>query len=339
MQEVLDHLWVRFRQIADDGSQIDLQVWTNYLAFDVVSQLGMGGPIGFIDDGDSKGIMHAVHQIFYVAASAGHIPGKMMFLQWPSVQAVADLLGGAQGFKLFREWSTRQVRSRMAEEPQKDSSRGKDLLDHFISMKEPDGREATEPSVMAEVGNLIGAGADTAAVGMAVVLGQLVEHPDDLARLRQEVDKAYDELALSGQESAGLSLREMEKLPFLSACIQEATRLCPSIVWQLPREAPEAGITIAGYYIPPGAALGMSPMAHNRSKEIFGDDADEWRPQRWLPTVDQDGKPTKSERQRRMEKYNVTVSYSHVFPRPKLAPDPPDSELLVPHVEKLTVLI
>lgn len=263
--------------------------------------------MGFIDDGDKHGILSAVHQIFYIQAAAGYMPGQMMFLQWPSVQALADLLGGAGGFKRFNKWSERQIKNRMAEE-QEDSKRGRDLLDHFISMKEPDGKKATQPSVMAEVGNLIGAGADTAAVGIAVVLGQLVEHPDDLATLRREVDEAYEALAASGQESAELNLREMERLPFLSACVQEATRMCPSIVWQLPREAPESGITIAGHYIPPSATLSMSPMAHNRSKEIFGDDADEWRPQRWLPVGDQlEGK---SERQRRMEKYNVTVSYS-----------------------------
>lgn len=319
VQQVLDHLWDRFRQFANDGQAIDLQVWTNYLAFDVVSQLGMGGPIGFIDDGDKHGIMSAVHQIFYVQAAGGYIPGQMLFLQRPSVQAIGELLGADQGFKRFQVWSNRQVKGRMAESPEKESQRRRDLLDHFISMKEPDGQKATELSVMAEVGNLIGAGADTAAVGMAVVMGQLVEHPDDLARLRREVDEAYEALATSGGGSAELSLRELEALPFLNACVQEATRLCPSIVWQLPREAPEAGITIAGHYIPPGVALGMSPIAHNRSKEIFGDDADEWRPQRWIPAGEQvEGKATKSERQRKMEKYNVTVSYNLPRPPPKL---------------------
>lgn len=122
----------------------------------------------------------------------------------------------------------------MAEGPapqQRESKGGRHLLDHFISMKEPDGRQATEASVMAEVGNLIGAGADTAAVGIAVVLGQLAEHPGDLATLRREVDEAYESLATSGRsENAELALRELEALPFLSGCVHEGTRLCPSIV-------------------------------------------------------------------------------------------------------------
>lgn len=280
----------------------------------------MGGPLGFIDGGDTMGLMRAVHQIFYTQAAVGYMPGQMKCLQWRSVQLIASLLGKADGFRVFSEWSRRQIKSRMDEGPHKDPDRPRDLLDHFISMKEPDGRDATAPSVGAEVGNLIGAGADTAAVGMAVVMAQLVEHPEDQTRLRQEVDEAYEKAGLSGQDSAQFSLRELERLPFLNACVQEATRLCPSIVWQLPREAPEAGITIAGHYIPPGATLGMSPMAHNRSKEIFGDDADEWRPQRWLPAGEQvEGKATKSERQKRMDKYNVTVSGActlNQFPTP-----------------------
>ncbi|KAJ0123947.1 hypothetical protein J7T55_012419 [Diaporthe amygdali] len=310
VQEVFDHLWRKFRQFAKDGQEIDLQVWANYLAFDVVGKLGMGGPIGFIEGGDTKGILHAVHQIFYVAASSGYLPGQMLWLQWPFVQIISDFFGAAQGFKLFQEWSKGQVRSRIAEGPPKSSQRPRDLLDHFISMKEPDGQSATEPSVLAEVGNLIGAGADTAAVGIAVVMAQLMERPEDLERLRREIDDAYAKVDLSSEDSTGLGVRELEKLPFLNACVQEATRLCPSILWQLPREAPEAGITIAGHYIPPSATLGMSPIAHNRSKEIFGDDADEWRPQRWVPAeVHGDGVATKSDRQRKMEKYNVTFGY------------------------------
>lgn len=311
VQQVLDHLWGRFRQFAQDGQEIDLQVWANYLGFDVVSQVGIGGPLGFIDNGDATGLLRSIHQIFYIKGSFGYLPGQMQFLQWPMVQALIKRLGGPKGPELFRVWRMEQVRSRMKEDPDKASERGRDLLDHFISMKEADGSPATERSVLAEIGGLVGAGADTAAVGIAVVLGQLMEHPDDLVTLRREVDTAYHELARTGRrDPSDLGLREMERLPFLNACVQEATRLCPSIVWQLPREAPKTGITIAGHYIPPGATLGMSPMAHNRSKDIFGDDADEWRPQRWLPQGEgTDGQAAKSEQQRKMDKYNVLFGY------------------------------
>jgi cytochrome P450 len=45
---------------------------------------------------------------------------------------------------------------------------------------------------------------------------------------------------------------------------------------------PPEGITIQKYFIPGGAHVSMSPWAMNRSKEVFGDDANVWRPERWL---------------------------------------------------------
>jgi cytochrome P450 len=53
-------------------------------------------------------------------------------------------------------------------------------------------------------------------------------------------------------------------------------------MFQLPRYVPPEGVTIAGSFIPGGYAVSISPRSHNRLKEIFGEDADEWRPERWL---------------------------------------------------------
>jgi cytochrome P450 len=64
--------------------------------------------------------------------------------------------------------------------------------------------------------------------------------------------------------------------------VKEAGRIFPSIVYQIPRYAPPEGVTIAGYAIPPATPVGISARSMNRSKEIFGQDANEFRPERWL---------------------------------------------------------
>jgi cytochrome P450 len=56
----------------------------------------------------------------------------------------------------------------------------------------------------------------------------------------------------------------------------------PSIVYQIPREVPAEGINIAGFDIPPGTPAGISALSFNRSKKIFGEDANEFRPGRWF---------------------------------------------------------
>lgn len=308
VQDVLDLVWDRFRQFAEEGQEIDMQLWTNYFAFDTVGQLGIGRKIGFIEGGDSMGLLSWIHQFFYVSSVFGYIPSQMLFLQWPAVHAVMKLFGGPTGINAFGTWNVEQI-SRRKNEILDDKRHEKDMLDHFIAMKEADGRDAELPSIMNEIGAFIGAGADTAAIGIAAIIAQLMAHPDDLARLRREVDAAYARLGVSDKSDVGvLSESEAAKIPFLQACVKEATRLCPSIVWQLPREAPEEGITIAGYYIPPSATLSISALAHNRCKQIFGDDADEWRPQRWLAGPDQLGQGEKPEEVKKMERYNTTVS-------------------------------
>ena len=169
-------------------------------------------------------------------------------------------------------------------------------------MKEPDGSNVPLPGILIEGGNLIGAGADTTAVGIAVVLGELLKRPKDYARVQKEVDAACTNNGIS--EVAGLTYLVAEKLPFLNACVKEATRLTPSILWQLPREAPVEGITIAGHYIPPSATLSMSPIAQNRCESIFGNRADEWQPDRWIL----ESGISSPEQIRQMDKFNVTVS-------------------------------
>jgi len=48
------------------------------------------------------------------------------------------------------------------------------------------------------------------------------------------------------------------------------------------KEVPPEGDTINGQFIPGGTRIGQNFLAVQRSKDIFGDDADLFRPERWL---------------------------------------------------------
>lgn len=83
-------------------------------------------------------------------------------------------------------------------------------------------------------------------------------------------------------EGRDISFKDAENLPYLSAIVRESTRLHPSIQYQLPRYAPKGGVQIGSHHFKEGTICGISPASMNRSKEIFGDDADEWKPERWI---------------------------------------------------------
>lgn len=50
----------------------------------------------------------------------------------------------------------------------------------------------------------------------------------------------------------------------------------------LPRLVPEGGFQVAGKYLPAGTVIGANPWVIHRNKEVFGDDVDAFRPERWM---------------------------------------------------------
>jgi len=122
-----------------------------------------------------------------------------------------------------------------------------------------------------------GAGADTTSIGIRNCLYFLAKSPKHYHQVQAEVDEFVEK---SGSTEP-ISYLDTQKLPVLKAIIKEATRLRPSIVFNLPRHAPE-NFTVRGHYIPPGTPVGISPAAQNRDRDIWGDDADTFRPERFL---------------------------------------------------------
>ncbi|KAI5360640.1 putative cytochrome P450 [Septoria linicola] len=302
IQGIADVLWQKLHDLAAQGETVNVGDWTNYFAFDVVGKLGLGDSLGLVEHGrDVNDIVRSVHGFFYISSNLGYLPGQKIWIENPLSQALSAILAPAWmlGFPKFSTWLGKQVADRMSEGEVK--KRVPDMLDRFIEMKDPDGEQVRYPGVLVEAGNLLGAGGDTTAIAMAVVVGQLLVHPEMYRRVQDEIDGEY----CKHEDDWKLDYRSAEALPWLHACIKEGTRMCPSILWQLPHEAPAEGIEIAGFDIPSTATLSMSTISQNRCKDIWGDDADEWRPSRWI--VGEDG--TTPEYLREIEKYNVLFGY------------------------------
>lgn len=75
---------------------------------------------------------------------------------------------------------------------------------------------------------------------------------------------------------------ESIQLPLLCASIKEGMRLHPSVGLTMPRIAPKGGMTLCNQYIPEGYSVGMNGAVVHYDKSVFGADADQFRPQRWL---------------------------------------------------------
>ena len=112
---------------------------------------------------------------------------------------------------------------------------------------------------------------------MRTCLFYVCRHPEVYHKLQKEIDDFYADYGLTEP----ITYAQTQKMPYLGAVAKEAMRLIPSIVYQLIRYCSE-GQSVDGKSIPPGTPVGISPMAQNRDRAIWGDDADDFRPERWL---------------------------------------------------------
>ncbi|KAB8291577.1 hypothetical protein EYC80_006377 [Monilinia laxa] len=97
--------------------------------------------------------------------------------------------------------------------------------------------------------------------------------------------KLYDEIA----EADRLCLisyparhSEVSSAPYLSAVINEALRIHPGFGTIPKRVVPQGGVELHGVKIPEGTIIGVHTWAINRSKDIFGEDIECFRPERWI---------------------------------------------------------
>lgn len=109
----------------------------------------------------------------------------------------------------------------------------------------------------------------------------LLKNPRCYAELQKEVDN----VSLQGDGDANyptFPLATAQGMHYLNACINESMRL--HSVTRLPhdRVVPPGGLEVAGHRVPAGTDVGVHSTVLHRRPEVFGDDVDRYRPERWL---------------------------------------------------------
>ena len=127
------------------------------------------------------------------------------------------------------------------------------------------------------------AGSDTTSIAMVAVFYYLMKNPSALQKLHAEIDAAAKAGALS---SPHIKYSDAVKLPYLNACIKESMRLHPPLGTSMPRHVPAGGAELAGAFFPAGVKVGVNAAVVQYDKDVFGDDAEAFRPERWLTTHD-----------------------------------------------------
>ncbi|ROW09024.1 hypothetical protein VMCG_02856 [Cytospora schulzeri] len=255
---------------ADERRPINLDRFFTYATFDVVGEVIFSKGFGFLREGkDIRGaIANSLVHNQYLAVG-GYMPWLQVlvsnpFVTWLNVLPFGHILDTTQG----------------AIEQRKQNPEARfDAVAHWLRYLEqnPDRMEASE--VQTGALNAVAAGSDTVACGLQAFVYHMIRRPDLWERVRHEIDGAG--LSDPGTRKV-VPYAESQRLLVLQACIKEALRVfCPASMG-LSRVAGKGGVTIGDRTFPEGTTLSVSIWVIHHSKEIWGPDASEFRPERWL---------------------------------------------------------
>lgn len=161
-------------------------------------------------------------------------------------------------------------------------TKGVDLLSKFQQAQRDHPDFMTDKQVLASCTSMIFAGSETTAISLSAVFYYLLQNPPVYAKLMRELDQAAADGTIADRACHKVSWAEAQKLPYLDAVIQESFRLHPAAGLILERITPPQGINICGQHIPGGVIVGCNAWVLHRRPEIFGDNVDDFRPERWL---------------------------------------------------------
>lgn len=269
----------RFSEVAASGKVIDFQHWLQCYAFDVIGEITFANRFGFLDMGEDKaGVFKAIDDRGVYSTFVGVFPWIHQFLY--------PLLPKTGGHGYVFNYTLKQIedRQRTLKDPKNSEREGPpDIMTKILMAHEAEPEKVTRMDLITMCQSNIGAGSDTTAITLSSIFYNLLKYPRTWQRLQQEIDMAAKE----GRVSDPVTFKEAQELPYLQAVIKEALRIHSATGLPMQRLVPTEGTIIAGRFIPGGCTVGMNAWVAHRNKKVYGQDAEEWRPERWLEIEEQ----------------------------------------------------
>ncbi|OHE90227.1 cytochrome P450, partial [Colletotrichum orchidophilum] len=246
--------------------RFDFGLRAQYFTLDVISDLAFGKPFGDLaSDSDVYDYIHTTEQSMPNIVVAAVLPSLLHVLSLPLLRRLLPSENDATGFGRLIRMAKEIAGERFG--PSKKTRQ--DMLGSFVT------HGLTQGEASSEILMQILAGSDTTATAIRATLLHLITNPRVLATLRAEIERFQPSWPVVNEAEA-------RKMPYLQAVIKEGLRIFPPVVGQMSKEVPEGGDTFKGVYLPEGTRVGYGAWGIFRRSDVWGQDADDFRPDRWL---------------------------------------------------------
>ncbi|KAI0888215.1 cytochrome P450 [Annulohypoxylon maeteangense] len=263
----------RYITIAGVGGYrpLNLAQTVSYFTIDVISKLSIGQEFGCLEtETDRHGFIETTHKQLLLIAIAQDVPlVRNIAYSTLGLKIWGPKETDKKGLGRIMHIANEAVRKHFKPDADKDD---KAVLASFMR------HGLTQPQCEVESIFMFVAGSDTTASAIRATLLHIFSIPRVYQRLKDEIRSAVVE----GGVSHPITQAEARELPYLQGVIYEGLRIRPVTTAMIAKEVPPEGDTINGKFIPGGMIVGSNFQSLLRSKVLFGEDSDMFRPERFL---------------------------------------------------------
>ena len=303
--QLCHELEVRFMDGPDSGKVCNLGDWVLYYTWDVVGAVTFSQPIGYLSKGyDFDGTLGNAEKALDYFSVVGAIPWLDHVFDKNRIYRLGPPgFGSITGISIQHLIDRYQGKDSDYHDPAKP-----DFLDHFIEAKTAGADEGVDDGQIVSwlMINMI-AGADTTAITIRSALYHSLKNPRVWQRLHADLSAAGLTNSCSTSPPSYAACRSVA---YLDAVVNEALRILPGVSLSLERYVPPGGYSLpdgAGF-VPEGVIVGLNPYLAARNRSVWGPDADEFRPERWLRD-EAGGESEEAFRERLIVMNEATISF------------------------------
>jgi cytochrome P450 len=261
--------------LADDASKIiEIGHYSTQVTLDIIGLAGLGRDIASLRSSEDELVKNyeeilepTTEKAIYFICHLIFPPRLIALLPWKLNERVKVTTGNLK--RICTDFVVER-KSQMKAETQE----SRDILSIMIRSN-----NFSDENLVDQLLTFMAAGHETTSSALTWASHLLSKHPDVQDRLRSEIHKYLPNpktLSDSNFDVAGL----LESMPYLNGVCNEVLRLYPTI----PVSARMAirDTTVAGVFIPKGTMSFVVPWAVNRNPALWGEDAEDFVPERWI---------------------------------------------------------
>ncbi|KZT70323.1 cytochrome P450 [Daedalea quercina L-15889] len=290
-------------RVKNGPRELDMANWMGRTALELIGQGGLGYSFDKLVDDSKDPFAESMKLFFPIVSRLGVIPLVLPYIR-TIVPASLRFLASFVPISAARDWkyhadfvakksqeifdSKKRALEQGDEAVAEQIGRGKDVMSILMkaNMAASEKDSLSDYELVSQMSTLALAAMDTTSNTLSQILQLLAEHPTVQEKLRAELIEA--------SQGEDIAYDRLMGLPFLDSVCRETLRLYPTLLWLtrlamrdtvVPLSRPihgKDGTLISELTVPAGTEVVLGILGCNTSREFWGEDALEWKPERWL---------------------------------------------------------